>query len=305
MRRLPVNEAEFGQFMRELDDALIKRDLTPPWRTIVALGEIAKLAGQPVGPPSDGYVSSKDDYSPHAIAARALSWYEQQYGDKLKVFLGLGHIAVYMRGEVWLIKVPRVFGEWKILSTTDPQDPSFREGPTIDVVGLVESLPPALRAALDEEELAYLKRVFYTALTALDRLDRIRDRRFVPEVLTDLDTAAHHLLGPVFNPSAAHWASLQATEKAYKAFIAAKGGSIDRSHDLRKLAADAERLGLPVTQRFYLDRIQTSPSARYGDTTSDKVEAVQAYHFAFRVISEIARCIAGDEGAPGMIPEVN
>src|SRR5439155_6254010 len=94
----------------------------------------------------------------------------------------------------------------------------------------------------------------------------------------------------------AKWAALQAAEKSLKAFIAYKGESPRRTHDLMQQAKHCLRLGLPPLPPSFLTHIQCDADVRYGSPMVALEDAATAHHSALAVSRSIAHQIAGELG---------
>jgi len=80
-------------------------------------------------------------------------WYERRYGEKLRCDRSLGRVAFSLRGDVWFMKIPLIYGS-----------------PELDVLNLIDDLTVGLRAALTVNEKEGIWRVFHLAYEALTYL---------------------------------------------------------------------------------------------------------------------------------------
>jgi HEPN domain-containing protein len=108
------------------------------------------------------------------------------------------------------------------------------------------------------------------------------------EAMDDLRQSASQLTTHSPNYGFSRWASLQATEKVLKSFIAQQGKKFKKTHDLVELAAIAVSAGLPAFSPQLLDEIQCKAEVRYSAATVGKAEALQAHYAALVFCAQVA-----------------
>jgi hypothetical protein len=120
-------------------------------------------------------------------------------------------------------------------------------------------------------------------------IDEVSGSTFVTQAKADIKVTLSHLFSSPPNYGLSKWSSLQAVEKFIKAYIERRGNTPPFSHDLARLATDAELLGLPTVPRTDLAKIQCSADVRYGQIPVGLNEAVEAHQTAISVCAEISK----------------
>ena len=119
---------------------------------------------------------------------------------------------------------------------------------------------------------------------------------FSKETLDDLLQSAAHLTAHNPNYGFSRWASLQATEKLVKSFIAGKGQTPNKTHDLGILVTSAVSLGMPAPSPAHVQEIQCSANVRYSAASVGKFEALKAHYAALILCGDIAPCLNTQSG---------
>lgn len=163
----------------------------------------------------------------------------------------------------------------------------------MNVLSQIDGMTTAIAAQIQPTEAGALLRQFVDALDAFNRLNTLTANNYVTAALEDMRVSVDSLTdrNPHFGQS--QWASLQATEKLLKAFTDVAGGRVLRSHDLKQIAQEAERCGLPKIPEPVVRVIQCAPGARYGESATARERALAAHQSAI----EIARLVAVEFGA--------
>lgn len=246
--------------------------------------------------PPDGPILS-GVFTPDQISLRIHAWMRKRYGDRLKLPFTLGRVVFPLRGSLYVVNCPIVLGSARFVC--DPatfgerrETIGVRTMPTCNVVDLVESLTADLARSLTAEEVVKLGLVHASAMAAFVSLHAIVDVEFVSEALGDLDAAVNHLVEHKPQAGLSKWASLQAVEKLVKAYIAKKGGVIQRHHRLEDHVADAVKLGLPAPPNQYVIDVQCSAGVRYGQPAVTTDDALRAHLVSLEVCEVAAQSIA-------------
>jgi hypothetical protein len=236
-------------------------------------GPLSKL------PPTPG------DYRRANLSKRVRRWFSERYGDKLKVDFTLGRAVVMLRGEAWLVKVPYVFGAVQVIIDRDIEREYPRIGvagkgsaPTINLLRLVDGLTPAIAKTLSGEEIAAIQASFGPAFAVFGMLEGARTSSPLLEAAKqDLQSGAEICVQQRQALGFSRWHSLQGIEKILKAFVASRGGSFKRTHDLDDLAETAKELGASALSPDCISSIQCSASVRYDPTTTTIEQASTAH----------------------------
>jgi hypothetical protein len=267
------NYGEFLSLIEKVDTDLAVKGIPIPHRTLQALGEISTLVGLELPVVKLGRPPDPTCFEPQELSWHIYCWYTERYGNKLIFEICLGRISFLLRGDVWFVRIPLVYGS-----------------PKMEFVDFVEDLTDGLRRTLTRTELDEITRVFQSGYEAFMYLVMKDSDKFINECLSDHRIAIDQLKAPNPHPGQSKWASLQATEKVLKSFITSKGGGVRRIHFLLELTEAAEALGLNHADRIkrLLPNIQCDPGVRYGDGAFTLEDAVCANQSALEVSGLVA-----------------
>lgn len=244
----------------------------------------------PERPPAIGVYKGDD------LTIRAAQWFDQHYGERLKLNFSPGSTVVLVRNDPWMIRLPRFYGSWLITTEDSPSDlpdnvPSIirRDGKpmTYNCLRSLEDIPETFREALTSTERDQVKSQFSAALDAFNTLENMPSSELVSHARADIRAAVGHLEGHTRNHSLSKWSSLQAAEKILKAYIRSQGSVFPPVHVLEDLAVIAERCGLFTVDRNMLADIQCAPKVRYGEVAVPLHDAVQAHHQSLAVARHV------------------
>lgn len=236
----------FEKLMQEIDAELKANDVPIRGRFLAALTAIAQ--------------KFKCSLSWESGEAQAINnWFVQTYGDKLKVDWGVGETIVQIKGDIYSVKLPRVFGQVKV-----------------NVLEWIEKATPKLLQSLSDIELNIIGNQIFSHFNAYSKMEKMPRENTI-----DLDASITHLVSQNPQYGLSRWASLQASEKTLKDYIKKKGGTFPKGgkdgHNLLKLATIAEQHGLSVLDKTLIASAQCPASVRYSETPSSKQEAIDAY----------------------------
>lgn len=248
----------FYEFMADLDRELVSDSVPVPGRPLAALQKIAVGLKREII-----FAGAQED----PISQIVSEWFDHRYGDRLKIDLSPGRVVVFVRGDPLVMRLPLIVGRWDGI---------------LDVTKLFEGLTQPLFAAMSEAEMQDLIAVFPWFRDRFDRIDTLPQT-----VRANIDTAIRQMtvLSPHFGES--KWASLQFAEKSLKYFIRERQAQPPPTHDLSKLLAIAERLGLFPGRWPLLKMIQCKASARYDGGVSLN-DAVLAHHASIDLAAFVA-----------------
>jgi hypothetical protein len=287
--------------MAEVDRQLQTEMVPIPSRPMRAESILAKRLGEPFVHPYPRRSPTAGRYTGHDLTIRVSQWLKARYGDRLKISFGPGRTVLIILGDPWLVQFPMLIGTWELfLSATEQSDPGGRigraENPVVplryNIVDSIVDLPRGLAGQLPEAESSKLLGTWRNGWLALMTVGEAQRRHeLVRLALADLDTTVEHLVGQRGDLGLARWAALQAVEKMLKAYIALREVVYKHSHELDRLATDAEALGLPILDRSWLAYVQCSAGVRYGTEKIEMESAVAAHHASIGISARIARSI--------------
>jgi len=156
------------------------------------------------------------------------------------------------------------------------------------VLNCIEGLSNAHARELSAIELKELLLYYSWGAGAFQSIALFSGSSYTREALKDLRSAVDHLFGDPQACGRSKWASLQATEKLMRAYIAHKGGVVDKNHDLMQLAHDAYGLGLRTLNPDNLEILQCDPGVLTGKTAVDVQQAVEAHHASIDICASVA-----------------
>lgn len=287
--RSGITPEDLERLLRHIERKLEREQVPIHIRPIKAMQEVAHTLGiaLPGGPPAV-VARLPNAWISEAIHAR----YERSYGDRLKMDFSIGRVVILVRGDLWTLRIPLVCGsEIGIVSVRERIQ---KPGPTggsevLNAIDCIQDLPDGVRSSLSDEELKHALDVCMLGQYAFVNFSRIGDENLLRAALSDHQDAVSQLTAQRRHCGHSQWASLQATEKTFKAFVAGKGRQYSRgNHNLETYAKEAENAGLPVTDRALLSQIQCKPGVRYGEISVTQDEALGAHHAALKVAKHVS-----------------
>src|SRR5438874_6389816 len=159
----PSNEFEFQELM-ELVDAELRAEKIPiARRALSAQSKLAVLLKElfvhpvPLRDPREGV------YRGHDLTIRVEQWFDARYGRRQEESFSPGSIVLLLRGDTWLLELPRLIGAWEIIASrmlvSDEGGPVTPGAPPsrYNVVESIQELPPGFKDSLTDDELHYIK----------------------------------------------------------------------------------------------------------------------------------------------------
>ena len=293
------SEDELNALMESIDCEMIAEGVSIPARPIVAGCKITARydvvldAAPPAGPVLPGV------FTPEQISRRIHQWMNGRYGQRLKVSFSIGRVVLPLRGSLYTIRCPVVFGKARFIC--DPrrfgQTRNIVAGaavPICNILDLIDGFTADLARSLTAEEVVKIGLAHTSAMGAYVSLHAVSGVPFVNEALGDLDAAVNHLSGQKPQPGLSKWASFQAVEKMVKAFIVTKDNTADvkkLAHKLDELAATAANLGLPTMPDGYVQDVRCPAGVRYGEVAVSVEEAGLAHLISLEVCEVAAQSI--------------
>jgi hypothetical protein len=273
-----ISDTELNAALTEVDAKLRQQNIDIPARPLCALSELSVKWSSPI-------------HVPGGLSDRIFGWFDSRYGDRLKMGLYLGSTAVLIGGDAFKVRLPLIFGTIGYVLDCGPDErDSFASGRHVKLTNiskLVDGLTSALVTTMPMEERNGLVSWFGSAMVAGSDIGSAGTPPLISEAKGDLAASVDHLFSRPTQFGLSRWASLQAVEKLFKAFIHERGGKIARIHVLDDLAKDAEALGLAAVDRKVITRVQCSAGVRYGSETSTLSQAFEAHCAAMNICGSI------------------
>jgi hypothetical protein len=289
----PKNEKEFLEFIEEIDNDLKRKNILIFQRPIHAIREAClrlkvSLSVTPHGPSIPGV------YQGDSLVAHMDEWYKKKYADRLKIDFSPGSVAVLIKGDVWRIDFPLMYGSFRFVFDPDLEkykrsDEMIINGPPyVNPLRTVKGFTTELAKTLTRREMNELKEFYIFGFDAIQRLREIESKPLISEARADLVAAVNNmfLMHPHYGQS--KWASLQFSEKMLKCFLKTKKTGFPRSHELSELSKLCSCNGLPVIPNCITDAIQCPAGVRYGESNVSLDEAVDAHYASLIICSSVA-----------------
>jgi len=274
--------AQLDDHFEEVDARLAAEGVGLLGREIRALGEVSKILGVSLRIVTPRSSSIGPKWDTDFISLALYDWYNKRYGEKLKSDFSIGSAAITIRGDIWEMRIPSVYGQAHLYCDSNSHpSPRFsvnRKPVRLNILDCLSGITGELRAALSRNELEQIFFVFVLAYTAYYAISPFKADPLVSSCLADHQAAVNYLMTRETHPGQSRWASLQAGEKALKMFISAQGSMYPRSHDLTRIALQATALGLVRMSDDIIDAISCTADVRYGHAPTNASEALLAHH---------------------------
>ena len=276
---MAISLAELNAALTEVDEKMRRENVNIPARPMCALSELSTKWRIPIRVPSE-------------LANQIFRWFDERYGERLKMGLSLGLTLVVIKEDAFKLRLPLMFGTigYVLDSGPDERDVFVSGRPTkvSNIAKLVDGLTVPLVSAMLPEERSDIVSWFGSAMVAGSEIDSIGTPPLISQAKGDLTASVEHLFSRPVQCGLSRWSSLQAVEKFLKAFIHGKGGQFARIHLLDDLANDAESRGLAAVDRKALAAVQCSAGVRYGSEHTTPTQACEAHRAAMSICGSIA-----------------
>lgn len=295
-------QEEFEALMEEVDSALQAKGVPIHARQVQAIGEVSKKfkIDLLVGPLRKG--ATPNLFEGESLSAHILDWFDQRYGERLKVDFSIGYSVVMMKGDAWLLRCPLMYGAVTVVCDRDlkkeyenfvvNQAGKPQEKAKMNLLRLIEKFPQGLSNCLSDEELRDLLSYYLSANKLFSTIQgSCAGNELASGAVTDFETSARFAVGNANGYGQSLWASLQAAEKILKFFIASKGEHFPQIHDLTKLSNQADTLGLSRIDECLLKSVQCKAGVRYEQSKHTTQKVVSAHQAALRVALIVAESL--------------
>ena len=254
INELLQDQIKFDNLMFTINQTLTQRDVQIPYRFLSAVDYVCAEF--------ELNVSFNDEF-----IKKMKTWFDQLYGNRLKIDLCIGSTLVKIRGNLYLVKFYPVLGRCKI-----------------NPFHLIKDCTPKLLHSLHKDELDFI------ANHILKHYEIYTDIKNLPHnCLSELETAVNKMIDTSPEYGLSRWASLQAGEKALKLFIRTKGKNVRYTHNIRDLVNDAKSLGLPDIAQSLISQVQCSASTRYSEEPSTIDQAYDSYCATLQICQLVAK----------------
>lgn len=290
---LPNNEEDFLQLMEEVDSFLRRDNVPIPYRQTRGALEISRRFGLRLKSIRDDKDPKEGSYVGDDLAIRIKRWFDNRYGERLKISFGPGRMVFSLRGDSWIFKFPKVYGQVFLFCHPTVESfipkPNSGEIPKYNILDSIIDLPLSLRRSLDSSELGGIWENFQIGFNALSKLQQFCRNNLVFTALADHEGSVHTLSQSAPSYGNAKWSSLQFTEKLLKGFIEESGHSFEKTHKLVALVDKAISLGLPNPDKSLIGFIQCEASVRYGSPAVSLEDALTAHRASLEMALQVGK----------------
>lgn len=284
--RPPTHGPLFEAMMADIDANLTAEGVDIPGRPLAAVRDFSMKYGLSIPLGGDPARMPPDLRENAALSDVIHGWYTENYGDRLKENPCPGQTVILLDGDLYVLRVPRIFGSVTFVLTRDWQpNLGISRGPGIcNIVQLVSDLTPAKAARLSDAALSYLGTAFERVIPAAYTLEST-DHHLMHIARGDVEVAVASLMARGGRFGESKWASLQAAEKVLKAAIDLAGQKFKFTHGLAELCTTLTATGLSFDVRAQIAAIQCKPGIRYGEEPCSRDEALAAHQASLELVN--------------------
>lgn len=284
MEFMVVDQKEFDDLMVRIDDKFDNEFLALPKRPIEGVLEVFKcldISGVLFGhsrQPATLPITVEN------LSSHVIKWYDDRYGDALKMDMSVGRFPFLLKGVVYACKLPLIYGSVQVVAAKRV----FSQSGVLNVFDLVQGLPSYAREKItgsDENKLMY---EFQIAMGAINSLNQHKNNPIIESALSDALVSCDQLLQSSPNYALSAWHSLQFAEKVVKYFIS-KFEEPKRTHEIKKLRNKAQKLGYIDEGHVNWVHLDLKPDIRYEPNSVSVTQALDANLEAWKIAFDIMR----------------
>jgi len=273
---LRINKEDFEELILKVNEELSQEKKPIQWRFLIATINILKkhkLSGQITGKSNLEltFPVTNDNLYLHVV-----KWYENNYGDSLKVDFTQGIFPIEIDGNVFQCKAPLAIGSHLVLASKG----TFGKG-ILNAVDCIHNLPKFSRERMTSDAEALLAPLMEICLTVSHLIRKMKSEKLT-SANSDITISCNLLTNAPENPSLSAWHSLQFTEKVLKCFIE-KYEKPKWTHEIEILKNKAMSLGYKPDTAINWDLFKFKPDVRYSIDAINRSRAVMINHEAWRI----------------------
>lgn len=285
--------------MIEIDSELSESDLLFHQRPMHAFMKLTEMID-----PHGTFAFSKskslsdDDFSNDAISDQVNRWYENQYGDRIKIHMGPGSYVLNIKNEPWRVELPLCFGKINLTIDSNLTNvnrnviiPTGEKIPSVNILCHVENMTQKIADSLSIQEREEILKDYMFGLNAVQHLRDMKKLPYMEQAMNDYDMAINNLFYKYPDYNNAKWSALQFTEKTIKSKLKLNNVPVKKNHNLAELAKDLEPLKIQISP-ILIQNIQCTAGVRYGESKVTKNEAVSSIKSSIMVYSEVFQASA-------------
>jgi hypothetical protein len=294
---IPANQTQFEEMMRSLDAHLASEGRRPAQRPLEAarlLSMTLGYSGKPLLPVE--LIQTQSPYDSGWCIKAACDWFEQVYSEQLKIDFGPGSVVVRMRGSMWRLRLPKVYGRVDFFIdrnlANNGLQPAKVGGPpaSVNILSVIDGLTMELSARLDSDELNGIEESFRLGDRAVTYLEALAGDVFFDEARNEYRSSVASLLASSWRQAQRNTASC--AEMAFKGLLRKAGRKFPTGND----GHDIVRLGQLVTDltRIMFDAgslaaVHCSTDVRYVKAPADVDSAWSAHRSLLTILSALNR----------------
>ena len=240
----------------------------------------------------------ENDFSNQAICAQVHRWYEERYGDRIKIHMGPGSYVLMIKNEPWKVELPLCFGRNNFTIDSDLSNrerfiigPDGSKIPSVNILRNVENMTSIVAESLTDFEREGILKDYMFALNAVQHLRDLKNSPYMEQAMNDYDMAIANIFYKYPDYNNAKWSALQFAEKSIKSKLEQNNIAFKRKHDLSALASAFEPIGIKIPNQI-IENIQCSAGVRYGEVKVTKQEAILAIRSSLALFSDIFQASA-------------
>jgi len=292
----PSTAAEFEELMAAVDDTLASEDLKPFQRP-VHMGRLFWEAFEWSGrmcPPDN--LADQPGYEGDVLMAKALRWYTDVLGNRLKTYFELGHVPARLGRTLWKVRIANWHGSVSFFVHRNLLNKGSSRGsqhtlPSMNILTLVEDLPQGLVDRLTDHELESHFNHHMFCVENIQWMNNLPRTDLLSVALGDYASSTQELIAHRYPQS--RWGSQQCVEKTIKGLLKIAGTPFPKGgkdgHDLGKLAKILHENHCISINPLLIEMAHCSTGARYKDEPSTEDQAFKANVAALHIIDTLRK----------------
>ena len=235
-------------------------------------------------------------YDGDVLMAKAQSWYEETYQDRLKGDGAYGFAPVRLGNDVWRVRAGISFGYVQLFIDRSLSNRGVHLAvrgavARCNVLTEVVDLPQGFADRLTDVALREYFDFYVFMFESLQWRDELPRTELLSMASADYDESTASVLGRRYGQ--ARWAAEQSVEKTLKGFLTIAGISFPTSgpngHNLEHIAGILlQQQGISISTAL-LKLAACSPKVRYGEEASSEMQALQANHAVLGVLEQLRK----------------
>lgn len=295
----PTDDSGFDAMMTSLDQHLATCNLQPFQRGLNAALLVSTrlgLSGHSLLPTSE---QRGNPFSPTDLLGRVHDWYRDNYGKRMNLDMSPGSVVFRMRGTLWRLRVPKVWGRVDMflsgdLTNTGRNIGTAQEPASHNLLLSIDEMTQAHASRLTYQELGLIASAYARGNAGLVWFDALEGHELFGHARNDYRHSVDALMdGNAL--SKAKWDTAQCAEKTFKGLLGSAGHdyptSAGHGHDIRLLGGlVTTHLGISLPEAD-LAIVHCPTKVRYGDIPVLPDEALASHSALLRLLTALAKLV--------------